>query len=57
VETEGGKKREEALDKLADINIRIGKLKREEKFDSPEGRKLAKEYLKLSEMLDWRTGQ
>ena len=57
VETEGGKKREDALDKLADINIRIKKLKREKKFDSPEGRKLAKEYLKLSEMLDWRTGQ
>lgn len=57
VETEGGKKREETLDKLADINIRIGKLKKENKFDSPEGRKLAKEYLKLSEMLDWRNGQ
>jgi len=51
-----GKKREDALDKLADINIRMGKLKREETFDSPEGRKLAKEYLKLNEMLDWRTG-
>lgn len=55
VDQEGGKKREQALDKLADINIRIEKLKQENKFDSPEGRKLAKDYLKLSEKLDWRT--
>ena len=54
LEKEGGKKREKALDELADINIRIEKLKAENKLDSPEGQELVDKYIKMSEKLDWR---
>ncbi len=55
LDKEGGKFRKRALDKFADTNIRIRKLKEEGKFDSPEGQTLADEYLRLKELLDWRT--
>lgn len=56
VEKEGGKKREKALDQLADIDIRIEKLKTENKLDSPEGQELVDKFLKISEKLDWPIG-
>lgn len=54
LEEEGGKKRLRALERLADIKIRINKLKQEDKLESPGGKKLVDEYLALSDKLDWR---
>lgn len=53
---EGGQKRLEALEELAELNVRIKKLKKGNKLESADGRKLVDRYLALSEKLDWRTG-
>jgi hypothetical protein len=54
LEKDGGKKRQEALRLLAELNVRIRKLKAENKLESEEGHKLVDENLKIKEQLDWR---
>ncbi|HLP47202.1 MAG TPA: ATP-binding protein [Candidatus Kapabacteria bacterium] len=54
LEKEGGKKRREALRLLAELNVRIRKLKAENKLESEEGQRLVDENLKIKEQLDWR---
>jgi ABC-type lipoprotein export system ATPase subunit len=53
LEEEGGKKRLKALEKLAEVDIRIGKLKEQGQLNSPEGKKLVKEFKVLSQRVDW----
>ena len=53
---EGGRKRLKALEELAELNVRIKKLKKGNKLESADGKKLVDRYLELSEKLDWRTG-
>jgi len=54
LEKEGGKKRREALRLLVELNVRIRKLKAENKLESEEGQRLVDENLKIKEQLDWR---
>lgn len=54
LEKEGGKKRWKALRLLAELNVRIKKLKAENNLESAEGQKLVDENLKIKEQLDWR---
>ncbi len=54
LEIEGGKKRQEALRILAELNVRIRKLKAENKLESEKGQKLVDENLRIKEQLDWR---
>ncbi|MDQ1354073.1 MAG: family ATPase [Acidobacteriota bacterium] len=51
---DGGKKRREALRLLAELNVRIRKLKAENKLESEKGQKLVDENLRIKEQLDWR---
>ncbi len=51
---EGGKKRQEALRILAELNVRIRKLKAENKLESEIGQKMVDESLRIKEQLDWR---
>lgn len=53
LEEEGGKRRLRALERLAEIDIRIRKLKDKGKLDSPEGKKFAAEFKELSQKVDW----
>ena len=53
LEEEGGKKRQQALEKLAEVEIRLRKLKKEKKLDSPEGKKLVEEFKNLGQKVDW----
>ncbi len=53
LEEEGGKKRLSALEQLAEIDIRIRKLKDKDKLDSPEGKKLVDRFKILSRKVDW----
>ncbi|UCH95276.1 MAG: AAA family ATPase [Candidatus Aminicenantes bacterium] len=53
LEEEGGKKRLKALEKLAEVDIRIGKMKEKGQLNSPEGKKLVKEFKVLSQRVDW----
>jgi energy-coupling factor transporter ATP-binding protein EcfA2 len=53
LEEEGGKKRLKALEKLAEVDIRMGKLKEQGQLNSPEGKKLVKEFKVLSQRVDW----
>lgn len=53
LEEEGGKKRLRTLEKLAEIDIRLRKLKDKGKLNSPEGKKLVDEFKELSQKVDW----
>ena len=53
LEEEGGKKRLKALEKLAEVDIRIAKLKEQGQLNTPEGKKLVKEFKVLSQRVDW----
>lgn len=53
LEEEGGQKRQKALEKLAEVEIRLRKLKKDKKLDTPEGKKLYEEFNALSSKLDW----
>lgn len=55
LKSEGGKKRNKELDKLAELNVRIRKFKEQNRLDTPEAQKLIEKALKLSEKLDWET--
>jgi hypothetical protein len=55
LKSEGGKKRNKELDKLAEFNIRIRKFKEQNRLDTPEAQKLIEKALKISEKLDWET--
>ncbi len=50
---EGGQKRLKALEELAELNVRIKKLKKDNQLESPDGKKLVDRYLALGEKLDW----
>lgn len=54
IEEEGNKKRLKALEELAELNIRIRKLKEKNKLNAPEGQKLVDQFENLSKKLDWR---
>jgi len=53
LEEEGGKKRLKALEKLAEVEIRIKKLKEKGKLNTPDGQKLVEEFKDLSQKVDW----
>jgi hypothetical protein len=55
LEEEGSEKRVLALKELAEINVRIRKLKQKNQLDSHEGKELVKKFHELSQKLDWRT--
>jgi len=50
----GGKKRRKALEKLADMKIRLKKIKKLGTLESIEAQKLLTDYFALSDKLDWR---
>jgi energy-coupling factor transporter ATP-binding protein EcfA2 len=53
LEEEGGKKRLKALEKLAEVEIRIRKLKEKGELKTPDGEKLVEEFNELSKKVDW----
>jgi ABC-type lipoprotein export system ATPase subunit len=53
LEEEGGQERQKALEKLAEIEIRLRKLKKDKQLDTPEGKNLYAEFKALSSKLDW----
>lgn len=53
LEEEGGTKRLKTLEKLAEVDIRIEKLKEQGQLNSPAGKKLVKEFKILSQRVDW----
>ncbi len=55
LKSEGGKKRNKELDKLAELNVRIRKFNEQNSLDTPEAQKLIEKALKLSKKLDWET--
>jgi hypothetical protein len=55
MEEEGGEKRIDALNKFAELNVRIRKLKMNNRLDTPEGQNLIEEARVIGEKLRWRT--
>ena len=53
LDEEGGKKRLSALEDLAEVKIRLKKLKKEGELGSPEGKELLEKFEELSRKLDW----
>ena len=53
LEEEGGKKRLKTLEKLAEVEIRIKKLKEKGELNTPTGQKLVEEFKDLSQKVDW----
>jgi hypothetical protein len=53
LEEEGGKKRLKALEKLAEVEIRIKKLKKKGELNTLGGQKLVEEFKDLSQKVDW----
>lgn len=50
---EGGRKRQKALEKLAEIKVRLKELKEKGKLDTPDGKKLVKELEFWGRKVDW----
>ncbi|HLP57533.1 MAG TPA: ATP-binding protein [Candidatus Deferrimicrobium sp.] len=53
LDEEGGEKRLRALEKLAELEMRIKKLKQDSQLDTSEGKKLVREFKSLSQKVDW----
>jgi hypothetical protein len=53
LDEEGGKERQKALEKLAEVEMRIRKLKKSGQLDSQEGKKLVDQFKALSRKVDW----
>lgn len=53
LDEEGGKKRQKAIEKLAELEMYIKKLKEDGQLDTPNGKKLVNEFKSLSQKVDW----